>query len=143
MAARKDNNIIDLRNMLRKFLSNSLLYEPISIYEFLKPISQFLNKEHALMLMKLGKFKDCFNICIDEVKDFQFAQSVARKGFEWEKDRRIYYNLFRKLMATNDPENKKLALQILLQNCQHIPYEKVTKNFDDEDNFNVELGTLF
>lgn len=57
--------------------------------------------------MKLGNIKECFTILfaertgdgsIDE-HTIKFAQSIARKGFEWHnKDRRIYYNLFKMLM---------------------------------------------
>ena len=142
--AKKDKSMVDLRNRLRLFLSNSLFYEPITIYEFMKPISQFLNKEHALMLMKLGYYKECFNICVDQIGDFHFSQSVAKKGFEWhKKDRLIYYNLFKKLMDSKDQEDKKLALQVLVQNCQHIPYEKITKHFKEDDELNSDASDLF
>mmetsp|Transcript_12185 Transcript_12185/g.18824 ORF Transcript_12185/g.18824 Transcript_12185/m.18824 type:complete len:245 (-) Transcript_12185:32-766(-) len=142
--ARADSNIIELRNRLRLFLSTSALYEPISILEFLKPINKFLNKENAIIKMKLGRFKDAFLICINEVNDLQFAQSVARKGFEWHsKDRRIYYNLFKLLLETGDPLKKTLAIQILAKNCSNIPYEKLTKNFEDEEDLSLDLNKLY
>ena len=130
--------------MLIFFLYNSTRYEPRSLHEFVKPIKQFLNRENALLLMKVGEFKECFEVCIDQVKDFNFATKVARKGFEWhQKDRRVFYNLFRKLVQTGDEENKKLAVQILVQNCQHIPFEKITKNFDGEEEFDDGMKTLY
>jgi hypothetical protein len=143
--ARKDKFMIDLRNRLRVFLSTSLQYEPFSILQFIEPISFYLNKEHAIIKMKLGRFKECFQICINEIgHDLSFAQSVAKKGFEWhDKDRRIYYNLFRILVSSNDAEHKKLAIQVLTKNCQYIPYEKITKNFGEDDEFTEDLNNLF
>lgn len=32
-------------------------------------MSEFLNKEFAIFKMKQGKFKECFDICINQVKD--------------------------------------------------------------------------
>lgn len=148
--ARGDALVSDLRNRLRIFLSTSTLYEPISILQFLKPLAGFMNKEHALIVMKLGRFKECFDICVNEVKDVQFSLSVAKRGFEWhDKDRRIYYNLFTRLMESNyateeeRAENKSIAIKVLAQNCQHIPYEKITKNFDEAEDLTPDLTDLF
>ena len=49
---------------------------------------------------------------MDEIShDLAFAQSVAKKGFDWhDKDRRIYYNLFRILITSDQPDHKRLAI---------------------------------
>ena len=110
-----------------------------------------MNKEHALIVMKLGRFKECFDICVNEVKDVQFSLSVAKRGFEWhDKDRRIYYNLFTRLIESTSyeteeerAENKSIAIKVLAQNCQHIPYEKITKNFNETEDLSSDLTELF
>ena len=58
-------------------------------------------------------------MCIKHIgHDLSFAQSVARKGFDWhDKNRLIYYNLFRVLITSEVPEHKKLAIQVLTKNC--------------------------
>ena len=65
--AKKNKSMIELRNKLRIFLSNSLYYEPKSIFKYMEPYSSFLNKEHAIMLMKLNQYSQCFNVCIDVI----------------------------------------------------------------------------
>jgi hypothetical protein len=139
--------LIDLRNQLREFLTKSTNYETITILHFLEPIATYLNKEHAILKMKLGRFGECFDICIGEISyDIAFAEKVANKGFEWHDKsakKLIYYNLFKRLLDSKDPDHKKLAIQILTQNCQHIPYEKLTKNFNEEDNFDKDMNILF
>ena len=58
--------------------------------------------------MKLGKFKESFDICINEVKDIGFSQKVAELGFKWHnKDRRIYYNLFTRLIESKNFKNEE------------------------------------
>jgi hypothetical protein len=100
------------------------LYEPISVLQFLKPLAGFMNKEHALIVMKLGRFKECFDICVNEVKDVKFSLSVAKRGFEWhDKDRRIYYNLFTRLIESSEieeqnPENDHFDLTAWSCNTQ-------------------------
>lgn len=98
-------------------------------------------------MMKLGRFKECFDICIDKVQDFEFSLSVARRGFEWHnKDRRIYYNLFTRLMECKNKisedtlSNKEMAIKVLTRNCQYVPYEKITKNFGDEEMLSSEMN---
>ena len=74
----------------------------------MKPLAGFMNKEHALIVMKLGRFKECFDICVNEVKDVKFSLSVAKRGFEWhDKDRRIYYNLFTRLIESSNNETEE------------------------------------
>jgi len=46
-------------------------------------------------------------------------------------------------MDSKDQEDKKLALQVLVQNCQHIPYEKITKHFKEDDELNSDASDLF
>ena len=120
-AARRDVLLTSLRDRLRIFLSTSTLYESISILQFLKPLFGFMNKEHAILVMRLGRFKECFDICVNEVKDVKFSLSVAKRGFEWhDKDRRIYYNLFTRLIESSKDEteekraeNKSIAIKVL------------------------------
>ena len=102
-----------------------------------------MNKEQAIIKMRQGRFKECFDICISEVKDVNFAMSLAKKGFEWhDKDRRIFYNLFTRLMGSTE-ENKLIAVRVLSNNCQNIPYEKLTKNFADDDDLTPDLTHLY
>ena len=90
-------------------MSTSNLYEPISILQFLRPLARFLDKSHALLNMKLGRFKEAFDISVGEVKDIQFSLSVAKLGFNWhDKDRRIYYSLFTRLI---DTQNSNLTIE--------------------------------
>ena len=67
--------------------------------------------------MKLGRFGECFDICINEIgHDIAFAQKVANKGIEWHdknSKRLIYYNLFKRLLESENADHKKLAIQIL------------------------------
>lgn len=129
----------------------SSIYEPQSLIMFIRPIDDFLCKEHALIVMKLGKFKECFDICVDKVQDISFSLSVARHGFKWHnKERRIYYNLFTRLMESKSyeseekkEENKAVAIKVLTQNCQYAPYEKITKNFADEEEFSGDMNKLY
>ena len=106
---------------MREFLTKSNNYETITVLHFLEPIATYLNKEHAILKMKLGRFGECFDICIGEIShDIGFAEKVANKGFEWhDKNAKklIYYNLFKRLLDSKDPHHKKLAIQILTQNC--------------------------
>jgi len=64
---------VDLRNRLRQFLTSSNHYKPLLVVHFIKPIKQFLSKENAIVKMKIGCFKEAFQICIHEVKDLHFA----------------------------------------------------------------------
>ena len=108
------------------------------------PVAGFLNKEYALLKMRRAKYKECFDICVKDIKDIQFSLSVAKKGFEWhQKDRRIYYNLFTRLIETGDPDDRKMAIKILTKNSKHISYEKIPKNFKDDDELDQPLNTLF
>ena len=94
--------------------------------------------------MRLGWFKESFDICITDINDIDFAHKIAKKGFEWHNsDRRIYYNLFKKLVKTNDPDNIKQAKQVLAKNFKHIPYEKISKNFDDSEDLDKEMLNLY
>ena len=98
-AALKDENIIDLRNRLRDFLSTSTTYDPNTILPFITPIQFLLKKELSLIKMKQARFEESLQICLKDVKDVSFAKSLAKKGFEWHnKDRRVYYNLFKLLL---------------------------------------------
>jgi len=58
--------------------------------------------------MRLRLYKESFDICINQIEDENFIHLIAKKGFEWHNsDRRIYYNLFKKLMSTGDAEYTK------------------------------------
>lgn len=98
--------------------------------------------------MKLGRFKECFDICVNEIKDIQFAQRVAKIGFEWhDKDRLIYYNLFKRLILSSEVEgqegNKVEAIRILTKNCSSLPFEKITKNFKEDEPFTEDVNFLY
>lgn len=115
--ARTDTILVDLRNRLRTFLSQSNLYDNKTVEHFITPVCTFLNKEHAILKMRQGRFKECFDICISQVNDINFGLSLAKKGFEWhDKDRRIYYNLFTRLMSGSE-DHKALAIKVLSNNC--------------------------
>jgi hypothetical protein len=36
-----------------------------------------------------------------------------------------------------------MAIQVLTKNCQYIPYEKISKNFEDTDELSSDLNNLF
>ena len=95
--AKDDPVLTEYKNKLRTFLSSSMQYDNHTIEEFIKPVEEYLKKENAIIKMKKGNFKDCFDICYF---DFSFSLSLAKKGAEWHKNnnRKIYYNLFKTLM---------------------------------------------
>ena len=98
----------------------------------------------AIIKMRLGWFKESFEICISDIQDLDFAHKIAKKGLEWHNsDRRIYYNLFKTLIKTNDPANIKQAKQILAKNFKYIPYEKISKNFDESEDLDKEMFDLY
>jgi len=74
---------VGLRNKLRAFLNTSMLYEHITVDSFMAPIRSFLSKETAIIRMRQGKLKECFDICVKEIGDLNFCMSVAKKGLEW------------------------------------------------------------
>lgn len=149
--ASTDQNIIELRNKLRNFLSQSTLYEFKSIQYFLAPLRTFLNKEYAIFRMKQGWFRECFEICVNEVKEDSFMYAIAEKGLQWHKEERlVYYNLFTRLMVQanklegeDKDQAREEAVKVLSRNAGHIPYSKLCKQFEDEDSFTDGLNELF
>lgn len=93
---------------------------------------------------------------MQETKDILFAQNLAKTGVAWLKkdnklqgqewqanDRLIWYNLFKKLMQSDDPELKTQAVKLLTKNTEHIPYKSLCQNFKDDDEVNLDTNSLF
>ena len=149
--AQEDTGLIELRNKLRNFLIQSSLYEHKSVSEFLYPISSFLNKEFAIFKMRQGKYKECFEICVNQIKDFTFSLTIAEQGLKWhDQDRLIYYNLFSRQIALSETqegeeksETMRKAIEVLSGNNKHLPFSKLTKHFDDDLNFEDDTNQMF
>jgi len=170
---REDKTVKDLRQRLRLFLTKSVLYEPMEVERLVVPpggegtadrkmlaikfpVRALLAKELAILKMRIGKVRECFEICVQEVEDVDFAQTLAKIGVEWlqrdhrmrgqdwhQNDRLIWYNLFKRLMEAGEAEQRAQAVQILTKNCEHIPYKSICQNFNDEDELDPEVNILF
>jgi hypothetical protein len=55
------------------FLLASTQYEPLAVANLLKPIAKLFPKESAVIKMKLGYYKEAFEICIDQIDDINLA----------------------------------------------------------------------
>lgn len=150
--ANQDSTLIEYRNKLRQFLLQSTFYEPTIIELNVEPIKSFMYKEYAIIKMKQGRFRECFDVCVLEVKDMTFSLSLAEKGLKWHDQdfRLIYYNLFKRLMESASKqegdeaeETKELAIKILTKNCKNVPYSKLAKHFEDEVDISEPLNTMF
>ena len=72
---KNNEKIADLKMKLREFLSQSLLYEALEIEMTMRPATEdeqvsaltekLLVKERALLKMRMKKFRDCFELCIE------------------------------------------------------------------------------
>ena len=170
---KRDKNVNDLRARLRMFLTKSVLYEPLEIERLIVPaegednvkkevlaikypVRALLAKELAILKMRLGQVNKCFEICVQETKDVIFAQNLAKTGVAWlnkdnklqgqewqANDRLIWYNLFKKLMQSEDPELKNQGVKLLTKNSEHIPYKSLCQNFQDDDEVDEDTNMLF
>jgi hypothetical protein len=51
--------------------------------------------------------------------------------------------LFKTLIAKKEPQKRRIALQVLAKNAKNIPYEKLTKNFEEEEEVDPSLNNLY
>ena len=80
----KNENIRSLRERFRRFLTDSMLYDEYTVERtmrtekedeaVIKLTERLLIKERALLKMRMGKFKECFDLCINgPIRDLPYA----------------------------------------------------------------------
>ena len=84
--------------------------------------------------MRQARYKESYQMCLH---DLNFAEDLAKQGTHWHKnDKKLFYTLFKLLYQ----QNKDLALRILKNNAKHFHYEKLSKKFNDDDEFTLEIS---
>lgn len=74
------------------------------------------------------------------MKDVEQCIQVAHRAYRWHQDKAIYFHLFVKLMQTNEREQ---AMEVLRQNFNLVPFDKVTNFISEEETFDLDLNKFY
>lgn len=113
-----------LRSKLMEFLESSRKYNLNTI--FIKLPYEYMLPEIAFILAWDKQYTKAFEICIKELNNIEFSQSICKKVYKLNGDDSIFFKLFE---VYYDHNLSDCAIDLLENKVDHIPYSKVFKVF--------------
>ena len=87
--------------------------------------------QRCLLLSRIGRYKESFDLAVGELKDLAFADRVASMAIQWKpENKKIYTQLHGALIRHGQSEPAKL---LLAKHFKLIDFVEVTKNIDDDE----------
>ena len=124
---------------MKTFLEKSDLYIAHQIIELLP--NDYLHQQRCLLLARIGKYKEAFDLAIGELKDIAFAERVAIMSNLWKPDnKKIYTHMHGALQRAG---HKQYAKQLLDKYFKQIDFVEVTKNIDDADLMDEDFYKIY
>ena len=121
------------------FLEKSDLYIAHQILELLP--DDYLHQQRCLLLARIGRYKDAFELAVGQLNDIGFAERVAIMAIQWKpENKKIYTHMHGALMRAG---HKQSAKQLLNKYFKLVDFVEVTKNIDDDDLMDEDFYRIY
>ena len=124
---------------MKAFLEKSDLYIAHQILDLLP--DDYLHQERSLLLARIGRYKDAFDLAIGQLKDIAFAERVAILANTWKPDnKKIYTHMHGALQRAGYKQDAK---KLLNKYFKQIDFVEVTKMIDDVDVMDEDFYKIY
>lgn len=127
-AVENDATVWKLRSELMKFFESSVKYSLNMVFMALP--YEYMMPEIAFIMAWDKQYTKAFEIWIKEVNSVDLCKSISSKVFKLYNDPTVFFKLFE---VYYDNELEAMAIELLVEKVELIPYNKVFKVFKSGD----------